>query len=62
MKREVRGVEEAVKILREIAYTPMMTEMHFKFVAKVDEPPQVEYYIKRFAWGGERKDEVENEN
>lgn len=61
MKQEVRGVEEAVKILREIADTPMATEIHFMFVAKVDELPQVEYYIKKFAWSGERKDEVEND-
>ena len=55
MKQEVRGVEEAVDILRQIANAPLTTEIQFKFVAKVDAPPTVEYYIKRFAWGGKER-------
>lgn len=55
-QRQVCGVDEAVKILQEVATTPMATEIHFKYTAIAGTLPVVEYYVKRFCRKGERKE------
>ena len=55
-QRQICGVDEAVKILQEVAITPMATEVHFKYTAIADTLPVVEYYVKRLCCKGERKE------
>lgn len=51
-QREVMGVDEAVKILYELADTPLMTELTFEYHAKAEEVPTVNYSVTRFCFQG----------